>query len=116
MIGRMVAPHRLLLFAAAFLLPRVVLAAEAPGQHFELSPDRLAPPHATLAVDDHSLRVPRPANAALVLPAGFVSNLFAEGLSHARWLAVAANGDVFLAESSAGKITLLCDANGDGKA
>ena len=115
-MGRIVTSPRLFLFAAAFLAPGFGFAAETPGQHFQLSPDKLAPPHATPAVADQSQPIPRPPNAALMLPAGFASNLFAEGLTHARWLALAANGDVFLAESNAGKITLLRDANGDGKA
>lgn len=96
--------------------PGLARAAEAPGQHFQFSPDQLAKPYETPATADRSQPSPRPANAALVLPAGFASNLFAEGLTHPRWLAVAPNGDVFLAESNAGKITLLRDANGDGKA
>jgi glucose/arabinose dehydrogenase len=33
-----------------------------------------------------------------------------------RWLTVAPNGDVFLSEQGAGKITVLRDANGDGRA
>ena len=37
-----------------------------------------------------------------------------EGFDNARWLAVAPNGDVFLAEPTANKVTLLRDANGDG--
>src|SRR5262245_15010179 len=35
-------------------------------------------------------------NAGLVLPAGFCATVFADGLGHARQIAVAANGDVYV--------------------
>jgi glucose/arabinose dehydrogenase len=50
------------------------------------------------------------------LPEGFKINSFAEGLESARWMAVAPNGDVFLAEQGADKVTLLRDRDGDGRA
>lgn len=104
--------------AALLLLPALAPAngAEVPGQHFEVSPDELAAPYATPATASRSQAIVRPAGVTLSLPAGFSSNLFAEGLDHARWLAVAANGDVFLAEPMTGKITMLRDADGDGTA
>jgi glucose/arabinose dehydrogenase len=52
----------------------------------------------------------------LRVPEGFRANLFADKLSHARWLAVAPNGDVFLAEPGLGIITLLRDPDGSGHA
>src|SRR5262249_32003477 len=52
----------------------------------------------------------------LQLPPGFHANLFADKLSDARWLQMAPNGDVLLAEAEANKITLLRDTDGDGKA
>ncbi len=58
----------------------------------------------------------RPPDAGLRVPEDFRANLFADKLSHARWLAVAPNGDVFLAEPGLGIITLLRDANGSGQA
>ena len=36
-------------------------------------------------------------NAGLTLPAGFCAGVFAEGVAHARHVAVAANGDVYIA-------------------
>lgn len=101
---------------AAALLPAIAWAAETPGQRFQLSPDRLAAPYATPATASRATSVPRTAATRLILPAGFTSNVFAEGLTHARWLAKAPNGDVFLSEATAGKITLLRDADHDGKA
>jgi glucose/arabinose dehydrogenase len=88
-----------------FLALAPAYAADAPGQHFEILPSSLPPPHASPAVDNSSSVVPRPANAIPQAPPGFTVSLFASGLTHPRFLAVAPNGDVFLAEPDAGKIT-----------
>ncbi len=86
------------------------------GESFHIRPADLPPPFATDSVASSAYRVERPADATLRVPAGFRAELFATGLAHPRWMAVASNGDVLLAESRAGKITLLRDADGDGKA
>jgi glucose/arabinose dehydrogenase len=107
---------RALLALVLIAVPSPVFAGEAPGQHFEILPGQLPAPHATPDESSGPRTVPRPANAQLILPQGFQSNLFADGLSHARWMTVAGNGDVFLAEPGAGAVTLLRDANNDGRA
>lgn len=89
---------------------------ERPGQRFEVRPDRLPAPYATPAAGNSPSRVRRPPDATLQVPDGFKVNIFADGLAHARWMAVASNGDVLLAEPREGKITLLRDADKDGKA
>jgi glucose/arabinose dehydrogenase len=50
------------------------------------------------------------------LPPGFSVNEFAGGFASPRWLAVAPNGDVFLSLPREGKVMLLRDADGDGRA
>lgn len=60
--------------------------------------------------------VPAPEGAKLKLPQGFEASVFADGFKHARWMALAPNGDVFLAESGFGEITVLRDADKDGVA
>ncbi len=57
-----------------------------------------------------------PPGAGLSVPDGFSVNIFAEGLSHARWLTVADDGTVFVAESRAGIVTMLRDLDRDGVA
>jgi glucose/arabinose dehydrogenase len=89
---------------------------EQPGQRFEVRPDRLATPYATPSSGNSSSRMRRPADATLRVPPGFTVNIFADGLDHARWMTVASNGDVLLAEPRDGKITLLRDADKDGLA
>ena len=90
---------------------------QAVGQHFQIDPAHLPRPYATDSVDNSADIVARPADAALLhMPPGFVANEFASGFHHPRWLAVAPNGDVFLAIPSEGDVVLLRDADGDGKA
>jgi glucose/arabinose dehydrogenase len=62
--------------------------------------------------------VPMPDGHTLTVPPGFTVTRFAEGLQFARFMALAPNGDVFLAEpvARAGKITVLRDADRDGVA
>jgi glucose/arabinose dehydrogenase len=112
-----------LIFAASALLILAASismagAADHPGQRFQISPSSLAKPYATPATANESSSIPRPPGAMPDVPRGFQVSIFADHLSDARWMAVAPNGDVFLAEptESGGKITVLRDANGDGKA
>jgi glucose/arabinose dehydrogenase len=89
---------------------------ETVGQHFLFQASMLAQPYATPASAERSKKAEDPNLGKLQLPPGFHANLFADRLSNARWLQMAANGDVFLAEADANKITLLRDTNNDGKA
>jgi glucose/arabinose dehydrogenase len=50
------------------------------------------------------------------VPAGFQINVFARDFKEPRWLAVAPNGDLFLADSSAGKVFILRDPKNTGGA
>ena len=93
-------------------------SAAHPGEHFNVSSRDLPAPHTTPPDDIEPKFVPRPAGFMPEVPAGFSISIFASRpqLTHPRWLKVAPNGDVFLAEQGAGKITILRDADGDGKA
>src|SRR5471032_163269 len=104
--------------SAALMAAGAALAADHPGQKFQISPASLARPYATPAMGNESTPIPRPAGAVPEVPQGFAISIFADKLTNARWMAVAPNGDVFLAEPSrdGGKITVLRDSNGDGKA
>ena len=91
-------------------------AVERVSQHYRFSPDDMPAPYATPAVSNGPRIVRRADTLLPEVPTGFKSNAFATGLSNARWLAVAPNGDVFVAESNYGKITLLRDEAGGGRA
>ena len=100
----------MLVFASA-------MAAEppVPGQRFELHVADLPAPFATESASNPSLI--RPSRAAiLAAPPGFVVNVFAEGLDHARNMVVLPDGTVFLAQPRLGEVSLLRDADGDGVA
>src|SRR5437879_7756904 len=87
--------------------------ADAPGVRRKITPDDLPAPFATRAASNGPRVVPRPASAALKVPPGFQVELFASGLDEPRTLVTAPNGDIFVAESSAGRIRGLRAADGD---
>ena len=87
-------------------------AADSPGQKFNISINDLPKPYATPGAANESRHIPRPAGVLPQVPAGFKAEIYAAGLTNPRWMAVAPNGDVFLAESSAGRITLLHETGG----
>lgn len=99
------------------LMPAAAPAVEQPvGQVFRVDGGRLPPPGATASVSNPPRTIARPAGQLPQVPAGFAVTLFANGLDHARELTVGPNGDVFVAESREDRVTLLRDADGDGKA
>jgi len=77
---------------------------------------QLPPPFQTPWYRKITRSVPMPEGRTLTVPEGFNVSLFAEKLENPRWMALAPNGDIFVAESGARKITVLRDANKDGVA
>jgi glucose/arabinose dehydrogenase len=79
---------------------------------------QLSPPFETPWYRKITRVVAMPDGHHLTVPAGFTVNLFADKLQYARFMALAPNGDVFLAEPSrdAARITVLRDADQDGVA
>ncbi len=91
-------------------------SADQPGDHILVQFEDLpAPAPGSGAMNPPDI-VDRSAQDHLTVPPGFSVNLFADGLAHPRWMTVAPNGDVLLAETREGRITLLRDADGDGVA
>jgi glucose/arabinose dehydrogenase len=99
-------------FLTATLLGSTALAADKPGQVFNVSPNALPAPYATPATANSSKTIPRPANVVPEAPSGFTVSLFASGLFQPRWMLVAPNGDVFLTQPDAGKVSLLRERKG----
>jgi glucose/arabinose dehydrogenase len=87
---------------------------DAPGVVHHITPDDLPPPYATRSAANSPELVPRPAGALPKVPHGFAVEVFASGLEGARLLRTAPNGDIFLAQTSEGRIVILHD-NGRGK-
>ncbi len=76
----------------------------------------MPPPFATSDTNNQPAVIAQPQGAQLILPQGFQAATFAEGnLDSPRYMALAPNGDVLVAESNSGRITLMRDSNSDGK-
>ena len=98
------------------LLASAAFATDAPGTRHQYSAQDLPKPFATPAADNESETTAHPSGWKPQVTKGFAISVFAGGLANPRWMALAPNGDVFLAEPRAGKITLLRESNGSGKA
>ncbi len=88
---------------------------DAPGVRRKITVADLPPPYATGSSDNFPKIVDRPADAMLKVPPGFVVEEFAGGLENPRLVRVAPNGDIFIAESSAGRLRVLRAADNAGK-
>jgi glucose/arabinose dehydrogenase len=86
--------------------------SDAPGIRRRLSADALPAPYASRSASNSPAVVAAPANAALKVPAGFTVGRFAAGLDTPRTIRVAPNGDIFVAESGAGRIRVMRAADG----
>jgi glucose/arabinose dehydrogenase len=85
--------------------------------HYDIKASALPAPKIENEVNNGPRVVPRPEGAKLNMPPGFEISTFAEGeFNRPRWMALAPNGDVFLADSMGSKIIVLRDANKDGVA
>ncbi|MBN8873031.1 MAG: sorbosone dehydrogenase family protein [Rhodospirillales bacterium] len=89
------------------LLTAAAPQGDAPGTTHHLELGSLPAPYATASAGRPPRVVPRPPDAAPAVPAGFTATLFASGFDQPRTLRTAPNGDVFLAESGAGRIRIL---------
>src|SRR5690606_20610892 len=76
--------------------------------------DTLPPPYATKSARNHPRVIGWPEGAKPSAPAGFTVSVFASDLKEPRWAYVAENGDVFVSESSSGRVLLFKDRNKDG--
>jgi len=77
---------------------------------------KLPPPFATESAGNGPERVKPPAGFLPTVPQGFRVNLFAKDFKRPRWLTVAPNGDIFLADTGAGEIIVLRDPQKTGGA
>jgi glucose/arabinose dehydrogenase len=89
--------------------------SQAPGKVHRISVADLPRPYATRSAGNGPSIVPRPQNAWPVAPPGFKVELFASGLKGPRVIRRAPNGDLFVAESTAGRISLLRGIAAGGK-
>ena len=88
---------------------------EKPGTSRRIQLGDLPAPFASESASNGPKIVARPENAKLQVPEGFKVELFATGLNNPRLMRVAPNGDIFLAETSAGNIKVFRGMTADGK-
>ena len=86
--------------------------ADAPGIRRHIRPSDLPAPYASSSPANVASGVGKPADARLNVPVGFSVKVFASGLNQPRLIRVAPNGDIFIAESSAGRIRVLRPSGG----
>ena len=80
---------------------------DAPGMRRKITVQDLPAPYATRSSSNSPSFADRRAGAMPQVPEGFAVEQIARGLEDARLLRTAPNGDVFVAESSAGRIMVL---------
>ena len=84
---------------------------DAPGKRRHILASDLPAPYATPSRSSGARVVPPPPDAAIKVPAGFEVRQFASGLNGPRVIRVAPNGDIFVAETGAGRIRVLRPAS-----
>jgi glucose/arabinose dehydrogenase len=95
--------------------PFVDFRYEKPGTIRKITVSDLPQPFVTKSAENGAEVVARPENVWPVAPAGFKVELYASGLNNPRLLRTAPNGDIFLAESDAGRIRVFRGMTSDGK-
>lgn len=80
---------------------------DAPGQVHRIDVDALPAPFATPSGRNFPRVIERPASAELQVPDGFDVDVFTDHVQGPRVMRVAPNGDIFVAEERAGRITVL---------
>jgi glucose/arabinose dehydrogenase len=81
--------------------------ADHPGTQRLIRPQDLPPPDLAASAGNFVKIVHRTNDQKPIVPNGFEVNLFASGLAGPRLIRAAPNGDVFVAESNAGRIRVL---------
>jgi glucose/arabinose dehydrogenase len=101
----------LFILAVLFSLPVVLCAQLTHGQK-----PNLPPPFATKSAGNGPSHVKPPAGFLPQVPQGFRVNIFATGFRSPRFLTIAPNGDIFLADSGSGEIIVMRDPENTGGA
>ena len=88
---------------------------EEPGKIHKITVQDLPAPYASDSAANGPDVIARPSGAWPKAPAGFSVQQYATGLDNPRLIRTAPNGDIFLAESSSGKIRVFRGITSDGK-
>ncbi len=87
---------------------------DAPGLRFRITPADLPAPNATPSTVNPPQTASRPSGTLPKAPHGFAVDILAKNLNAPRVLRTAPNGDVFVAESGAGRVLALRGADDSG--
>src|SRR5579862_8619436 len=85
-----------------------------PGQMHRIDLSQLPQPFASQLASNQPKVVPKPESARLEVPTGFNVQVAASGLDGPRTMRLAPNGDLFVAETEAGRIVVLHSAGSGG--
>lgn len=88
-------------------------STDAPGVRRKLTAADLPAPYATSSADNSPTVVPRPAGALPRVPEGFAVEQLTTDVQRPRMIRTAPNGDVFVVESSAGRVKVVRGADRD---
>jgi len=88
---------------------------EEPGKLRKITVNDLPAPYASASAENGPEIVPRPNDAWPKAAEGFKVEQYASGLENPRLMRTAPNGDIFLAETDAGRIRLFRGLTSDGK-
>lgn len=103
------------MLCAVLLSLQIPTESDSPGHRTYIDPVKL--PKAYYVKSKITIpKIIRGKTAPLIGPKGFKVEVFATGLQSPRNLCVATNGDVFVVESYKGRVKLLRDTDGDGRA
>jgi glucose/arabinose dehydrogenase len=86
--------------------------SDSPGHTRRISASDLPAPYATASSVNGARLVRQPSAARLAVPRGFVVTAFATGLDGPRRVRIAPDGDIFIAETKAGRLRVLRAASG----
>ena len=103
--------NRLSACLAVLIVPGIVSSQVTHGEK-----PNLPAPFATKSAGNAPDKVAAPAGFLPAVPQGFHINIFAKDFKRPRLLTVAPNGDIFLAETGAGRVVVLRDPNHTGGA
>ena len=101
---------------AAGLLMVLVMATGVRAQVTNGKKPDLPAPFASKSVNNGAEEAKPPKGFMPTVPAGFKINVFAADFKQPRWMQVAPNGDIFLADTAAGKVVVLRDPQHTGSA
>jgi glucose/arabinose dehydrogenase len=102
--------------ATLLLVAVALISGTALGQVTHGQKPQLPAPFATKSAGNGADVVKAPQGFLPKVPDGFRVNVFASGFKYPRWLTVAPDGDIFLADTGAGEVVVLRDPQNTGGA